>query len=517
MSHTDILVLCQIYNTKESYLRKCIESVLEQTYRNFRFILVDNGSTDGSSDIMLEYSKKDDRVSVIKFEKNCPGIVLKVAQEHNFGEYITLIDSDDWWEQDYLKQLVEFANQNCLDIAYTGCVFHQSSNGIISTRIMRQSLIMDKTQFAEMFVYYHVFFRTSWGKLVRSEIFHQIDVDNFIKMKLSYGTDTLVSFALMRKSSRVGINNSALYNYRIHKGSRSHNYNNSRLFSDIYLYDDAINFLSSYGSISENNLIFLHHVYSNAVNDTLANIIASPLSPSEKLEEYYTILARQVTKDCYKRDYEDITINKTNLFYELFKTFSTIGNIPQKWHPIFPAYFPKLCASISIELIKLVISEKTLLKNLIDDDPSSLTKNFLSLLSQNKHTKHHNLPSILQTLSQNNPLLSPITDPKFLKKYPDIYILLFETKYEAALDAMTDILLQETVNNETFLQLYLSLCALLEYIDGFIFGKIKIAKFFFFGKRYDECKEILNELTEMGVEDNEEISDMKVKLSEQLN
>lgn len=63
-----IIVYTRAYNTKP-YLRQCIESVLNQTYSNFIYIIVDNGCTDGSSEIIEEYAGKDDRIRRIRFEK----------------------------------------------------------------------------------------------------------------------------------------------------------------------------------------------------------------------------------------------------------------------------------------------------------------------------------------------------------------------------------------------------------------------------------------------------------------
>lgn len=65
-----ITVYTQVYNTKESDLRTCIESVLNQTYQNIEYFILDNGSTDGSCAILEEYAKKDSRIHLFRFEKN---------------------------------------------------------------------------------------------------------------------------------------------------------------------------------------------------------------------------------------------------------------------------------------------------------------------------------------------------------------------------------------------------------------------------------------------------------------
>ncbi|MCM1054183.1 MAG: hypothetical protein NC394_01565 [Bacteroides sp.] len=332
---------------------------------------------------------------------------------------------------------------------------------------------------------------------------------------VAYGIDTLFCFSWLRKANKIYIDNSVLHHYRIHAKSSSHQYDPRQSYSDLYLFNDALDFLAPYGPISENNLFFLHLVYSNAINDTLQNIVGSTLSPSEKLEEYYKILERQVTKECYGRRDENITNNKLRLFYEVFRTFSELEEIPQKWNGIFSAYLPKCCGAVSIQSMRLAAAEPSFFTALMNDSPETVIGKLLALLSQNKYTKQFDLPLILLSLSHDHPLLSAVDDPKFLKKYGDIYLMLYRNKYGEALDAMTDILLKDKVNNETFLLLYVNIAALLEKIDEFIFGKIKTASFLLSAKRFDECREILADLEEMGVQDNDEISDIKARLNEQ--
>lgn len=514
--NSKIAIYTRAYNTKK-YLRQCIESVLSQTYDNFVYILVDNGCTDGSSEIIREYAEKDDRICRVRFEQNQP-IPTKDMIERYSGtdcEYITILDSDDWWEKDYLERMLKPALEYDTDIISTGSLMHFEENGnIVERRSERQYLLTSPQHYADLFSAYHVFFRTIWGKLIRRSVYINTIILKPGDTDFSYGTDTLSAFALLRNSKKLFLDNSALYHYRINKKSASYQYNPGQSRSDIYLYNDAINFLSPYGPISEDNQIFLHRVYANAVSDTLANIVSSDLAPTDRLEEYFKILERKVTKECYgRRDYEDITNNKAKLFFEVFKAFSDIGEIPQKWHEIFTVYFPKCHSAISIQSMKLALTETALFKHFINDDAAAVMEYVCDLLSRNKYSKQFDLTQILQSLAQSNPLISSISDSGFLKKYSGIYLLLYQSKYEEALDQMTDVLLKEKVNNETFLQTYLNLAALSERVDEFIFGKIKTAGFYLSEKRLVECRETLDEISEMGVEDNEEISEIKAELN----
>ena len=94
-----ISVIIPVYNT-EKYLEQCLESVINQTYKDLEIICVNDASTDNSFDVINEYSKKDSRIKYINFETN-KGVsaARNVGLEAATGDYICFIDSDDWIEQ----------------------------------------------------------------------------------------------------------------------------------------------------------------------------------------------------------------------------------------------------------------------------------------------------------------------------------------------------------------------------------------------------------------------------------
>lgn len=508
-----ITIATQAYNA-EKYLDQTIKSVLNQSYIDFEFFLFDNGSTDNSRAIMEKYSLLDSRIKLITYDENGRRRWHSAIVSMGTGDYFMKLDADDWLEHDCVEQMVKLAIETNADIVTTGSFMHIEKTGETYERKAEKRLVLNKNHFADAYPYYHVFFRVVWAKLIRMDIIKSTPLPQPHEVGISYGLDTVYSFLWLGNSNKICVDNSTLHHYRIHKKSVSHQYDPRQSFSDLYLYNDAVDFLSPYGPISEDNQIFLHRVYANAVSDTLANIVSSDLTPADRLEEYFKILERKVTKECYGRtDYEDITNNKAKLFFEVFKAFSDIGEIPQKWHEIFTMYFPKSVSAISVQSMKLALTETTLFKYFINDDAAAVMEYVCDLLAKNKYSKQFDLPQILQALAQSNPLISSISDSGFLKKYSGIYLLLYQSKYGEALDRMTDVLLKEKVNNETFLQTYLNLAALSERVDEFIFGKIKTAGFYLSEKRFDECRETLDEISEMGVEDNEEISEIKAKLN----
>lgn len=122
-------VIVPVYNV-EKYLSKCIESLLNQTYKNFEIILVNDGSPDNSPQICDEYSKKDNRIKVIHKENGGVTSARKVGANIAAGDYIVCVDADDWVENTYLE---EFAKAIEIDNSDVVCCEDYVDNGV--TRI----------------------------------------------------------------------------------------------------------------------------------------------------------------------------------------------------------------------------------------------------------------------------------------------------------------------------------------------------------------------------------------------
>lgn len=114
-----VSIITPVYNA-ERYLPEIIQTILEQTYSNWEWILVDDGSTDNSYVLLEEVASGDERIQVYKNEVNS-----KVFQARNNalniakGEFIAFLDADDLWEPDKLKIQVEFMQQNNSLFTYT--------------------------------------------------------------------------------------------------------------------------------------------------------------------------------------------------------------------------------------------------------------------------------------------------------------------------------------------------------------------------------------------------------------
>lgn len=128
-----ISVIVPVYNT-EKYLRKCLDTLLNQIYENLEFILVNDGSTDGSGAIIEEYAQKDNRVRAFSRRNSGPGAVRNFGITEARGEYVSFIDSDDWVLLTLYSDFVDRLNKidRNVDIyVFNACSYARGENDVI--------------------------------------------------------------------------------------------------------------------------------------------------------------------------------------------------------------------------------------------------------------------------------------------------------------------------------------------------------------------------------------------------
>ena len=116
-----VSIIVPVYNV-EKYLKRCLDSLVNQTLKDIEIICINDGSTDGSLAILDEYVRNDDRIVVINQENSG----LSVARNNGIGvakgEYLGFVDSDDWVSEDYFEKLYNSAIQNNAEIAVGGII-----------------------------------------------------------------------------------------------------------------------------------------------------------------------------------------------------------------------------------------------------------------------------------------------------------------------------------------------------------------------------------------------------------
>ena len=114
-----VSIIVPVYNTA-SYLSRCIESLVNQTYSDLQIILIDDGSTDESGAIADEWQIKDPRIEVYHQQNQGQSVARNVGLQHTRGEYIAFVDSDDYIDSNYFSTMLQAADDttDCVQTGY---------------------------------------------------------------------------------------------------------------------------------------------------------------------------------------------------------------------------------------------------------------------------------------------------------------------------------------------------------------------------------------------------------------
>ncbi len=213
----EISIIVPVYNC-EIYIEECLESIKSQTFENFEALIVNDGSSDNSEKIIMDFIQKDDRFKLITKKNGGQSSARNLGLRCAKGKYIAFLDSDDYIKPDFLEKLYAEAEEKNLDIALCGIETHNENTGEITTNDPYFSLLcFDKNFDNKIFNYkdcLDFLFRicvVPWNKLYKKKFLEK----NQIKFteKLSF-EDNLFFLELFLKAERVGIIREALICYR---------------------------------------------------------------------------------------------------------------------------------------------------------------------------------------------------------------------------------------------------------------------------------------------------------------
>lgn len=223
MKKDSIGIIVPVYKA-EKYITKCIESILAQTYTNFRLILVDDGTPDNAGKICDDYAKKDPRITVI--HQDNAGVTRARARgvEEAAGcEFITFVDSDDTIIPNALYQLRN-AMADDTDIVISHVAGYNYPN----------VLYIEKEEYLHYLISGHTLSCAPWGKLFRNALFSDWIFD--IPHQIVYGEDLLMNIRLGFKSNKgIVVLNKIIYRYYINQNGCDRTFKTSPDYENLFL------------------------------------------------------------------------------------------------------------------------------------------------------------------------------------------------------------------------------------------------------------------------------------------
>ncbi len=205
MNETKVSVIIPVYNS-ENYLHRCIDSVLNQTFKDFQLILVNDGSKDNSLKICKEYEKNDSRIIVIDTPNRGSSSARNTGMEKASGNWIIHFDSDDWVDNNILQELFDRALEEDADIA--ACGFYEDyDHGNKISRLYPYEKFEPHSEIYRVEQQYS----SVCNKLVKRELYEKYDIRFVDGVRM--WEDLVVTARLRFHSKKTVIVNKPLYHY----------------------------------------------------------------------------------------------------------------------------------------------------------------------------------------------------------------------------------------------------------------------------------------------------------------
>lgn len=226
-----VSIIIPVYNV-EKYLPECLDSVVNQTYKELQIIVVDDGSTDSSGEICDQYAEKDNRITVIHQVNAGAANAKNTGLDNVKGEYLAFVDSDDWVELNWIETLINAMEKYDVDVVECGFdnIF---VNAVEEGKVYKEEILTTEDyfkQYNENWV--SVIF---WNKLFRAEL---TDGIRFRKERRCID-DEFYTYKVVSNGKRLARVKDILYHYRQRETSAVHQNEKKSL----QMTDDALDVL----------------------------------------------------------------------------------------------------------------------------------------------------------------------------------------------------------------------------------------------------------------------------------
>lgn len=213
-----VSIIIPVYNV-EKYIRECLNSIINQTYKNIEIIVVIDGSLDNSSKIVYEFAKKDSRIKVIDrenkgvYESRIDGIKAST------GEYLIFVDSDDSIKENMVEVLLNeiiSSNTDLVRCKWLTKINNKLSSEKVSIDNYNKILKKDFEPYLYDLLYSTIFFNSMCRQIIKKDVLKNIDMNN---SNLKYGEDLAFECKILNNINSFKIIDEYLYIYNIHEDS----------------------------------------------------------------------------------------------------------------------------------------------------------------------------------------------------------------------------------------------------------------------------------------------------------
>ena len=321
-----VSIIVPIYNV-EPYLKKCIDSIINQTLTNIEIILVNDGSTDNCGKIIDEYAKKDNRVIALHKENGGQASARNMGLDIASGKYIGFVDSDDWIEPDMYESLYNKINKTNSDICICGRRAY-TEEGRLSNEINLQDEIIDfnkdndKKHILDKFLYSYTV--VVWNKLYKNEIINNNHI-RFEDVNYVGSEDALFNYCVLSNTKRITSINHIYYNQLSREGSTARTYKpgymnrTANMIKCMRDYSKKINSPMIYNDLSPLFLLFFYQWNMSNIkavkNENLEQIIVKEITEASSNKEFMECVRKLAFDMSFKESIKKMGFGSSGILY----------------------------------------------------------------------------------------------------------------------------------------------------------------------------------------------------------
>lgn len=294
-----VSLIVPAYNVKK-YIRKCIISIENQTYQNYEIIIIDDGSTDGTSDIILEAAAGNPKIKVLNGGHKGVSNARNMGLDYVEGDYVTFVDSDDFLCENYLEKLVSWLEQENVDLAICGTNDVSEEEKIVKQSVQIGAEILDNDQFLSDIVLCKKYTCTVWGKIYKYEFIKNLRFDTSI----SISEDFKFLYYLSLKIKKVYYNSMPLYNWLVRSNSALHTARCRQTYRALSTHEEIMKEIEPSGdlfnSIEEGYIIMCMECMKQAKAENDKEIISSCKRKISKRLGHFLLVSKMALIDKIK-------------------------------------------------------------------------------------------------------------------------------------------------------------------------------------------------------------------------
>lgn len=319
MDKGKVTVVVPIYNV-QSYLNRCIESIVNQTYKNLEILLVDDGSPDNCPQMCDEWAKKDSRIKVVHKKNEGLGMARNTGIDNATGEYICFIDSDDFMHSRLVEKSINTMTKNDCDfVVYGFCDVTENEQFLCSYIPSPSKQILTGEDVKKIFVkhtfaseYYNgekwTLRLSAWNCMYSMNVIKSINF-KFVSEREIISEDVYSLLMLYPHLKKVGIICDMLYYHRVNSQSITHKFRKDRIEKLNYLYVKLVELCDDLNYDNETKVLMSNPYLSGIIGALKMIVDETSLSEKEKKLLYNHTLNNDIFKEA---------VNKVDLKSEKF-------------------------------------------------------------------------------------------------------------------------------------------------------------------------------------------------------